>query len=68
MSDETYSRLTRILVPLLVGIVFLLVWEGLVRASGIKPFVLPAPSAIAESLVLNFGSLMGSLWVTLRVT
>jgi len=68
MNDERYSRLTRILVPLLVGIAFLLLWEGLVRVSGIKPFVLPAPSAIAESLVLNFGSLMGSLWVTLRVT
>lgn len=68
MNDERYSRFTRILVPLLVGAAFLLAWEGLVRASGIKPFVLPAPSVIAESLALNFVSLMGSLWVTLRVT
>ena len=67
--DETFlSRALRILVPVAVGIVFLVLWEVLVRASGIRPFVLPAPSLIAESLAANFGSLMGSLWVTLRVT
>jgi NitT/TauT family transport system permease protein len=62
------SRFARILVPLLVGIAFLALWEGLVRASGVKPFVLPAPTVIAESLVQNFASLMASLWVTFRVT
>jgi NitT/TauT family transport system permease protein len=62
------SRLFRFLVPALVGIAFLLLWEFLVRANGVPEFVLPAPSRIAESLVANFGSLMGSLWVTLRVT
>jgi len=62
------SRFARILVPLLVGIVFLALWEGLVCASGVKPFVLPAPTVIAESLVQNFASLMASLWVTFRVT
>ncbi|GMV61089.1 MAG: nitrate ABC transporter permease [Parvibaculum sp.] len=62
------SRFARILVPLLVGLVFLALWEGLVRASGVKPFVLPAPTVIADSLVQNFASLMASLWVTFRVT
>ncbi|PKP67827.1 MAG: ABC transporter permease, partial [Alphaproteobacteria bacterium HGW-Alphaproteobacteria-5] len=46
----------------------LALWEGLVRASGIKPFVLPAPTVIADSLVQNFASLMASLWVTFCVT
>ena len=58
----------RLLVPLIVGLVFLGFWELLVRASDIPPFVLPAPSVIAESLAQNFGSLMTSLWATLRVT
>ncbi|MDO8289739.1 MAG: ABC transporter permease [Parvibaculum sp.] len=62
------SRFLRILVPTLVGIAFLLIWEMLVRVKGVPEFVLPAPSRIWESLVLNFGSLMFSLWITLRVT
>ena len=32
--------------PVLFGIVFLLLWEGLVRAFDIQKFLLPAPSAI----------------------
>ncbi len=62
------SRLLRILVPIAVGIAFLLIWEGSVRYFGIREFLLPAPSRITESLVDNFGSLMGSLWITLRIT
>jgi NitT/TauT family transport system permease protein len=62
------SRLLRILVPALVGIGFLVLWEVLVRVNGVPSFVLPAPSAIWTSLVLNFASLMGSLWVTLSIT
>lgn len=62
------SRLLRILIPALVGIGFLLLWEFLVRYFGIAEFVLPAPSQIAASLVDNFSSLMNSLWVTLSIT
>lgn len=68
MNGDFSSRLARIIAPLIVGVVFLLLWEGLVRAYGIQPFVLPAPSRIGESLWLNFGSLMGSLWITLKIT
>ena len=68
MNREPSSRSMRLLVPLIVGLVFLGFWELLVRASDIPPFVLPAPSVIAESLAQNFGSLMTSLWATLRVT
>jgi NitT/TauT family transport system permease protein len=62
------SRLLRILIPALVGIGFLLLWEFFVRYFGVAEFVLPAPSQIAASLVDNFGSLMASLWVTLSIT
>lgn len=67
--DDTLSaRLIRILVPVAAGMLFLLLWEAFVTIREIPRFVLPAPSVIFESLVQNFGSLMGSLWVTLRVT
>lgn len=67
-EDKALPRAMRVVVPVLVGVVFIAIWEALVRLGNVPPFVLPAPSAIWTSLVLNFGSLMASLWVTLRVT
>ena len=55
------TRFWRIALPLLVGVAVLLVWQGAVTAFDVPSFVLPAPTLIAESLVANFGSLMGSL-------
>ncbi|PKQ06225.1 MAG: ABC transporter permease [Alphaproteobacteria bacterium HGW-Alphaproteobacteria-11] len=67
-EDSVLSRFTRIAVPAAAGVVFLGIWEASVRLGDVPLFVLPPPSAIGASLVANFGSLMGSLWVTLRVT
>jgi len=58
----------RIVVPVLLGIAFLGVWEGLVRYLAVPQYVLPAPSMIAAALVDDFVPLVGSLWVTLKVT
>ncbi|MEX2248183.1 MAG: ABC transporter permease, partial [Parvibaculum sp.] len=67
-EDSSFSRAMRVVVPVVVGLVFLGIWEVFVRIGDVPPFVLPAPSRIWESFILNFGSLMASLWVTLRVT
>jgi NitT/TauT family transport system permease protein len=58
----------RILVPVLIGVAFLVGWELLVRYLGIRVFVLPAPSVIFDALTSDFATLMASLWITLRVT
>ncbi len=58
----------RYLLPALVGIAALALWEFLVRHYAIAEFVLPAPSAIARALAGNFTSLLGSLLVTLKIT
>jgi NitT/TauT family transport system permease protein len=58
----------RVLAPAIVGLVFLGLWEGIVRGAGIAPYILPAPSAVAQSLWLDGPSLLGSLMVTLRIT
>ncbi len=62
------SRAIRILVPALIGCVFLGFWEFAVRHFGVSKFVLPPPSSVALALFDDFGSLLGSLWNTLRVT
>lgn len=50
--------------PLLFGALFLLAWEGVVRAFDLKPFFLPAPSAIAEAFVDN----LGRIWAATSVS
>ena len=57
-----------ILFPLLLGAVLLALWEWIVAARQIPPYVLPAPSAILQAFLDNFSSLMASMLATLRVT
>ena len=62
------GRFWHILAPVTVGLLFLGLWEGVVRARHIPPYILPPPSLIAVSLWQDGPSLLGSLLVTLRVT
>ena len=64
----TRDRLIGIAAPLTVAIVFLGLWEWLVRAQAIPPYILPGPVLVAQTLWTDGGSLMGALWVTLRTT
>ena len=68
MMPRRFSRLWRIAAPLAVGAFFLALWEVVVRAENIPPYILPGPLAIAGSLWTDGPSLLGSLLVTLRVT
>lgn len=47
------SLLRAALPPLLVGVALLAAWEAVVVLGRIAPYVLPAPSAIAEQFLLN---------------
>jgi NitT/TauT family transport system permease protein len=54
--------------PLVLGAFLLTLWEIIVRAENIPPYILPGPPAIAASLWTDGPSLFSSLLVTLRVT
>ena len=56
------------LLPALALLAFLLGWETLVRIKDIQPVILPAPSRIFATLVADWGTLFGSLLVTLSIT
>src|SRR5438046_8543680 len=62
------DRILRLLAPIAIGVVFLGAWESVVRLRGIPPYILPAPSAVAQSLWVDGPSLLSSLLVTLRIT
>ena len=62
------DRTLRLVAPVAIGVVFLAAWEAVVRLRGIPPYILPAPSAVAQSLWVDGPSLLSSLLVTLRIT
>lgn len=54
--------------PWLVTIGMFAVWEAAVHVFGIQPFILPAPSAIAEAMVKWWQPLLSNSWATLVTT
>jgi NitT/TauT family transport system permease protein len=64
MSD----RALRIGLPILVLALGLLVWDLVVRAFAILPFVLPGPGLVLSTLITDGGLLWRSLLVTLLTT
>ncbi len=61
------GRIPRLLAPLVFGILFLIVWEALVRLYAVPVYILPGPLRIAQALGEDGISLLGALWVTLRI-
>ncbi len=57
-----------ILAPIVIGILALGFWEWIVQARQIPHYVLPGPWLIAKTLVSDWATLSGSLWITLRIT
>jgi NitT/TauT family transport system permease protein len=58
----------RYLIPFLLGLALLTLWEIWVGLADVPVFILPAPSLILAALVDNFAALMAALWVTVKVT
>jgi NitT/TauT family transport system permease protein len=62
------ARLTRLAAPVIVGLLFVALWDAVVRHYDIPPYILPGPGLVAETLWRDGPSLLGSLLVTLRIT
>ncbi|MEZ5838047.1 MAG: ABC transporter permease [Geminicoccaceae bacterium] len=62
------ERLLRIMAPVAIGALLLLGWETLVHLRNIPPYILPAPSLIASTMVNEWPNLWPSLMVTLQIT
>ncbi len=61
------GRLAKILVPLLVGVLALMLWEWMVAALEISHLVLPAPSRIWAAFIAQQEHLLSATWATLRI-
>jgi NitT/TauT family transport system permease protein len=65
----TRGRLARgygVLPPLAAAVAVLVLWEVAVRTLGIRPILLPPPSAIAATVVEDLPRLLSATWVTGR--
>jgi NitT/TauT family transport system permease protein len=64
----TVNGWQKILAPIVIGFVFLGLWEFVVRQAGIPYYILPGPLRIFSTLIADWGTLSGSLWITLQIT
>ena len=62
------SAWPRIIAPVVIGVFVLGLWEFAVRWNEIPSYVLPGPLLVAKTLVADWGTLSGSLWITLKIT
>ena len=62
------SRYLSYIAPLLTFTILLILWEFLVILNKIPLYILPAPSDIISSLMLNYLDLFSSAFITLRIT
>jgi NitT/TauT family transport system permease protein len=59
---------TRIFIPILVIVIFVLIWGAYVKFSGVPPYILPGPGAVASAFVKDWGTLFPALLVTTKIT
>lgn len=56
------------IMPTAALILALLIWEALVAYYQVPAYLIPAPSRIAQTLVTDGGSLLTSMWFTVKLT
>lgn len=62
MTARTWAK--TVLPPAMFGALFVLAWEAVVKVFDLKPFFLPAPSAIADAFAGNVGLVRGAAFVS----
>lgn len=67
-AENRIARLGGALAPFAVGLAVLTAWEAAVRVYDVKPYILPGPVLILETLVAERASLLVSLLNTLKTT
>lgn len=62
------ERLLRVIAPIVGACVLIACWAALVELSGIPPYILPGPGAVAAALVRDWPILLVALWTTAQTT
>ena len=62
------DRYLSFIAPVLTFLILLIIWEFLVILEEIPLYILPAPSDIFSSLIINYKDLLSSAFITLKIT
>jgi NitT/TauT family transport system permease protein len=68
LSGNRAARLARVMLPIILLAAGIALWELVVRINDIKPYILPAPSAVFVTLIRDWDVLFHSLLTTLLTT
>ena len=63
-----WENFGRIALPIAIFLLAIAGWEALVHFKNIPPYILPAPSLIAATMVKDWAILSAALWITLKIT
>jgi NitT/TauT family transport system permease protein len=62
------ERVQRVLFPTIVAVILISLWQGLVMALEVPPYLLPSPILMMQTLAGDWGTLIGSLGFTMKIT
>lgn len=62
------GRSARFVLPVLVALALLVVWQLWVTLREVPAYLVPSPTLIIKTLIADADLLLGSLWVTLKIT
>ena len=68
MAERRTVDFTRFVAPVVLGLLVLGVWEEVVRAFEIPPYLLPGPILVLKTLVVDWSTLMESWWITMSIS
>ena len=61
-------RVQRVLYPVLIGVVLVALWQWMVVALELPPYLVPSPFLMVQTLVSDWAPLGNALLVTLKIT
>lgn len=61
-------QVQRVVYPFLVGLTLVSLWQGLVVAMELPPYLVPSPVLMVKTLVADWMALGAALWITVKIT
>lgn len=66
--SRSKERTLSIVLPILMGVAFIAIWQTYVMVSGVRPLSLPSPFSVGDRLWANREVLLRNMWTTVQAT